>query len=715
MKKFIIAVCILVAFAGIAYYAVNYLGFYFDLNPGKPADVKFRTSGTDIQMLLDGGWETFEIRGIDISSSLPGEHAMDFAPDKEDYLRWLEEIYDTGANAVRVYTIMDSDFYDALYEFNSGSGSVLYLLQGIQVSDRANYGSEDAYDNDFRELLIQNGQTAVDAVHGHKIITAGNMTGTGSYDKDISEWVIGYLVGSEWDSGNIAYTNESTLYPETYEGTYFSTSEGSNRFEALMAEIMDRIVKYESDKYKEQRLIAFINDPGNDPFEYNTLYAMRFFKYNQVDAENIKPTEKLRSGYFAAYRLTQFNSEFTEYFTDEQKAELEDILPAIDKNAMYNGYLDLLSRYHTMPVVAAGYGFSSARSPVYEGEEPLTEYEQGEHIVKVAADAKEAGWSGVFVSSWQDTWERRTWNTGYATVDSLFPVWQDVQTDGQCYGLMQFSLSDEAVCLVDGKTDEWTSEDIVYSGGDGTISAKYDEKYIYLLAEMKDFDPSADTIYIPIDTTPESGSTYCKNYGLSFERGCDFVICIGADESRVLVQERYETLWAMHSYETDREDAYEELRDKDSPVFRAVELLVQREDPVSASAEAGGWEAWPTYETGVLKEGNSDPEASDFDSLADYHYTESGVEIRIPWEMLNFGDPAECLIHGDYYDNHGVEYIHIDEMYIGLSDGSGDGRIGLGALELKGWDNAHKYYERLKESYFILQDYWTQGNIEETG
>ena len=53
---------------------------------------------------------------------------------------------------------------------------------------------------------------------------------------------------------------------------------------------------------------------------------------------------------------------------------------------------------------------------------------------------------------------------------------------------------------------------------------KYDEKFLYFYAEG--FDPEAETLYIPIDTTPKTGSTYCENYDLTFERPCDFVIRI---------------------------------------------------------------------------------------------------------------------------------------------------------------------------------------------
>ena len=696
MRRFIILACILVALGGGALYAVYYEGVYWNLNPDAPVTAEFRTLDGEIQHLTEGRWETLEIRGVDVSSSLPGEPAMDFAAGREDYLRWFEAIAAMGANTVRIYTIMDSDFYEAFYQFNTESGLTLYLLQGLQVSDAANYGAEDAYDSEFRELLIQNGQAAVDVIHGRKRIALGDTSGTGVYRWD--------LVGSEWDSGNIAYTNNSTLHPLSYEGTYFTTAPEANRFEVLMAEIMDRIVQYETEKYKTQRLIAFVNDPNNDPFAYEDLYATRFFKYNQVDAEHVVPTQALCSGYFAAYRLSQFSEDFLDYFSQEQRAALGTALVGLDTAAVYNGYLELLGRYHAIPVVAAGFGFSTARAPVYEDEAPLTEQEQGERIVEVCREASEAGWAGVFVSTWQDVWERRTWNTTYATLDSLMPVWQDVQSDGQGYGLLQLSWQEEPACVVDGDPSEWTEEDVVLSGPRGSLSMRYDEKYLYFFAEQEGFDPASDTLYIPIDTTPESGSTYCENYGLSFERACDFVICIdGGGTSRVVVQERYETLWAMHAYETDRVDPYEELRDKDSPLFRPIRLLVQREDPVPV----GGWEPYPTYETGLLREGNADPDSALYDSLADFHFTSGGVELRIPWELLNFGDPSERMIHGDYYENYGVEYIHIDEMFVGMAVGEDtEFRIPMASFPLEGWGGSGSFQERLKESYYILQAYW---------
>ena len=707
MKRFIIMVCAVLLLAGGTWYASLYFGLYIDLNPDTPVTVLFRTQGTEIQRQAGAGaWESMRIRGVDVSSNLPGDPPMDFAPEEEDYLRWFEQIGAMGANTIRTYTLMDDDFYSAFYTYNMTHDDPLYLLQGLQVSDAANYGAEDVYDSDFFGLLLKNGRAVVDVIHGNRIVSPGDTSGTGFYRWDVSEWVVGYLVGSEWDSGNIAYTNNSTTYPSSYAGTYFTTGPDASRFEAAIAQVMDQITGYETAKYKTQRLIGFVNDANNDPFEYSYLYSTRFFKYNQIDAENILPTQELQSGYYAAYRLSYINPEFVQYLSDQQKAELSGILDALDTSDIYHGYLNLLGQYHTMPVIAAGYGFSTSRAALYEGQDPLTEQQQGESLIRVWQDATKAGWAGVFISTWQDVWNRRTWNTGYATLDSVMPVWQDAQSDGQGYGLMEFYLGEQTrSCYVDGDTSEWTQADIVLENEQGSLSMQYDEKYLYFYVQADAFDPGQDILYIPIDTLSSLGSTYCENYGVSFDRACDFVICIdGRDNSRVLVQERYEILWAMHAYELGRADAYDEVRSASSPVFRPINLMVQRQDPVPI----GEWYPAVTYETGKLWYGNANPAAADFDSLADFMFTEKGVEIRIPWQMLNFGDPAERKIHDDYYENFGVEYTQIDEMYVGFSTAAAAGtRIRTALFSLEGWGTDVTYHERLKESYYMLQNLWT--------
>ena len=474
-----------------------------------------------------------------------------------------------------------------------------------------------------------------------------------------------------------------------------------------MASVMDRILAYESDKYHQQRLISFISSPWDDPFAYSTLYNARFSTYNQVNIEHILPTQELKSGYFASYRLSSLCPDYQHYFTPEQQAALGELLAGLEDADRYSGYLTLLNRYHTLPVLAIGYGFSTARAPITENQPPQNEQEQGQALVERWQDLREAGWAGAFVSTWQDVWDRRSWNTAYTTYHNGVVPWQDVQTDGQCYGLMAFEPGEaETVCQVDGTPDEWTAEDQVLTAQGLSLSMKYDEKYLYFYVDG--IQPEEDTLYLPIDTTPKSGSTYCQEHRLSFTRGCDFLIAIsGEHNSRVLVQERYEHLWAMYSYETAQENAYlaGKQRAKDSPAFRPIRLLLQQEEPQTLTT----WDAMPTYETGRLTYGNANPDAPDFDSLADYCFTDHGVELRIPWQLLNFSNPSEMMIHDDYYECYGVENLHIEEMYVGaaVADDSG-ARIPMTAFPLEGWGKTVTYHERLKESYYILQAYWRQ-------
>ena len=87
------------------------------------------------------------------------------------------------------------------------------------------------------------------------------------------------------------------------------------------------------------------------------------------------------------------------------------------------------------------------------------------------------------------------------------------------------------------------------------------------------------------------------------------------------------------------------------------------------------------------------------------------MEIRIPWQLLNFSDPSRMQIHDDYYDgNYGIEAVGIKEMFIGFG---GEGNtIEMGCLKLKGWENTVSYHERLKEAYQVLKTYWTGKEYE---
>lgn len=740
MKKFIMIACAAVALLFIGYYAYYHLGFYVTMHSDAPVATFMKTDEDTIYMERDGVYEPFEIRGVNMGVGIPGEWATDYAIDQETYLRWFAYIQELGANTIRVYTLLQDDFYNAFYEYNTAREAAgeepLWLIHGVWVNDYVQFSHRDAYDDDFLQTLLEDSRTLVDVLHGKKSLSLGRGLGSGSYRKDVSPWVIGYILGVEWEDVTVAYTNEKYPGRNSYQGTYMVTTEDATPFEAMLAQVGDSIIEYETSRYRQQRLVAFSNWPTTDPFLYPVEITSFFMKCAQVDVEHIKTTDAFLSGHFASYHVYPYYPDYMYYVLNpieifdendvsgmplSQGVPIEDVLTGSRQADFYDGtgrantyyaYLKLLNAYHTIPVVISEYGVSTGRGMAQRdistgrNQGHMTEQEQGYAAIECYEDIMAAGSAGSCVFTWQDEWFKRTWNT-MANVDlDNTPYWSDYQTNEQYFGLLTFDPGEEvSVCYVDGDSSEWTQEDVVLETEQGTLSMKYDEKFIYFYAQG--FDPEAETLYIPIDTTPKTGSTYCENYDLTFERPCDFVIAIDdTDNSRVVVQERYEVLRAMFLRETEDRDPYLDVPDADTPVFKEIDLMLQTATPLLT----GNWEASAeTYETGALRYGNANPEAEDFDSLADYMFTQDGVEIRIPWQLLNFSNPSEMMIHDDYYENYGVEYIQIDEMYVGFSWGDGDGyRIPMAAFPLEGWGKTVTYHERLKESYYILQDYWAQ-------
>ena len=232
---------------------------------------------------------------------------------------------------------------------------------------------------------------------------------------------------------------------------------------------------------------------------------------------------------------------------------------------------------------------------------------------------------------------------------------------------------------------------------------KYDASDVYLYLHKKDFDLENDTLYVPVDTTPKTGSTRMENCTAEFERPADFVLILnGKDNTRLLVQDRYNPIHANYEENITGKDPYIDPPARDSAVFENICMVLR--DVIGQYQDA----ATPlrTFESGKLYYGNGNPSASAYDSRADFICNGDDVEIRIPWQLLNFSDPSRMQIHDDYYDgNYGIEAVGIKEMFIGF--GREGNTIEMGCLKLKGWENTVSYHERLKKAYQVLKTYWT--------
>lgn len=714
MKKFIKVSAVIVLLAFLTHYLIYQRGWFIDLHPEREVQTRFRASGSQLQILSGGQFEPFVVKGVVLESAKPGAFSTDFTVSREEYLRWFRQIQEMGANTVRIQTILNDTFYNAFYEYNTKNEQPLYLIQELWVTDYANDAYFDAYDSQFGDKLLEDGYSAVDIVHGRKNQPTGKVQGSGTYRKDISRWVLGYVLGVSWEERTIAYTDHKNAGMSPYEGEYYQAGEEATPFENLMARIMDQMTAYESKKYKEQRLISFASSPETDPFEYIYDIQSQLEKYVKLDIEHIRATERVISGCFASYRMFDYLPDFSEYLAPEEKLRLEHCLKDLDTDAAYSGYLELLGRYHTVPVLINGYGFSSSRgsekisSVSGTRKANLTEKEQGEALVRVYRDVRKAGLCGAVISSWQDVWAQRGFNTMYAVDVTQLPYWHDVQTADTGYGLLAFEAGKEAVCSVDGDNSEWENLQPAAQNGEYRVYVQYDCQYLYLFVENVRI-PEEHTIYIPFDLTPRTGSRVMKGKNLEFDREADFVLCLkDKHNSRLMVQRRYEVLRAGYLKDTQFLDPYVEVPDADTPVFRRIYLLLRSEKTGLYEYENGERvkKAAEVFETGLFTYGDANPQHEDYHSLADFCSGEQGTEIRIPWQLLNFYNPSKMQIHDDYYSHYGVEPLKIRTLYLGIAAEGQDEPIGLFPVELKGWSGRPAYRERLKQSYRILQNEW---------
>lgn len=704
MKRFIASALLLLAAVVGGYWAIYYGGLYLPADKSRPLALPFRTVGKELQCWDGQSYTPLTLRGVDVSASMPGHYATAYEAGEKDYLRWFQAIGEMGANAVRVIHVMDDDFYNALYTYNTSHEQPLYLLQGTSVEDQVGNSAKDAYDSGFLDSLLKDGKTLVDIIHGRKDLPAVGIQSGGIYRRDISPWVAGFLVGTEWSPDTISYTDHSSIRSGSYQGTYFQTSPDATPFEAAMALVMDEITAYETDKYGAQRPVGFLCDPSCDFLEYQEIYARQLEKHAQTNPEHVKAQPPMEAGSFAAYRLFDFCADFSACLTPAQRLAIAPLLAELPAGQPYGGYLALLGRYHTMPVLAAGYGFSTSRGAIVQGRAPLSEKEQGARLVEICQTLETDGWAGGFISTWQDEWERRSWNTAYAAVPTKHYLWHDLQTDSQGYGLMAFAPGEEAACTLDGSPSEWKPEDILLEQDVLRLSARYDAEGLYLLLEGVSPEKPA---YVPLDISPEVGSRSCDSLSIAFQRETDLILCLaGTDNSRLLVQERWDPLRERFQYETEGEDPFLDFPEKDSPRFVPLGMAVQNPLLVDElTPETRALQRLGVWEAGRLTHGNGDSQSEEYNSLADFCFGEGCVEVRLPWLMLNIGDPSAMMAHRDYYQHYGVEFKPIQEIWIGASQGDAEEEIPMRAFRVKGWKTL-LYRERLKESYYTMQAYW---------
>ncbi len=631
----------------------------------------------------------------------PGETAI----SGEEYARWFQQIAEMNANCVRVYTVQPPAFYEAFYEYNKTAEKPLYLFQGTWYNEDQLYETENAFDETLQEYLYRDMRNLVDLIHGDCVIEVEAGHASGSYEWDISPYVIGWILGIESEQELVETTNELNPEMTSYEGKYIG-AEDTTPFEVFWAQTGDYIVSYEMENYGLQRPVSFANWPTADMLVHPSE-TMEMEDSIVLNMENLHATELFYSGLFASYHIYP-------YYPDSlyTQAEYRDYRDEDGSVNTYRAYLEELIAQHSMPVLVAEFGVPASRGEthanLYTGFDQgnHTEQEQGEMLTSMMQNIHDTGYAGGLIFTWQDDWFNRTWNTEMYSDAERRAYWCDMMTCEQHFGLLSFvpGETEEAVVL-DGDASEWSEKDVLMKAGDRQLSVKHDSAYLYLMIEQAGADYDTETVTIPFDITPNSGS---RSYGEErLQRPADFVLIIdGRDNSEMQVQSYYDRYRFSNGPYDDEIVMEEDMREPDNDIFVPINLLEERKLVLPDRDEVV---PITRFWAGEFLYGTSDYQSADYNSLSDYCYQGDILEIRIPWLLLNFRDPSRKCIEDDFWTNGELSGMNVDGIWIGVSAGE-DEMIRMAQYSWEDWD-MYPYFERLRKSYYMVQEQFAELGI----
>ncbi|WP_176786163.1 hypothetical protein [Desulfosporosinus hippei] len=334
----------------------------------------------------------------------------------------------------------------------------------------------------------------------------------------------------------------------------------------------------------------------------------------------------------------------------------------------------------------------------------LSEHDQGTMNAKMLQDIYEEGYAGALIFSWQDEWFKRCWNTMDFDLPDRRPFGSNPQTSEQEFGLMAFDPGNKtSACYVDGDFSEWENADPLVSDPNFSIYVKSDEKYLYLRIAAQTYDFEQDTILIPIDSISNQGNSTYPKYNVTFERPSEFVIILnGKENSRILVDSYYDSFYYLYAKRVKLIEANPAYEARNSGIFNPEYLTLNKELYLPVDKQKL---PFSKYETGKLLYGNGNPLSKDYNSLSDFFVQDNNLEIRIPWALLNVTDPSSAMVMDDLY-KAGIQSIKTNGFYIGgilLKENHVVGSTTMNLFSWQEWDTP-SFHERLKPSYFIIQD-----------
>jgi hypothetical protein len=725
------------------------------VSPGRarPEELQLvaRTRGRQFEVATKQGWRSFYVKGVNLGVALPGRYPSEFPQDSTLYAGWLDTLSAMHANTVRLYTILPAVFYRALRGWNlTHLDRPIWLLHGVWTElpprdDFANPQWEAAFQREMRAV--------VDVIHGTANIPLRSGQAGGRYDADVSPWVLGYIIGREWEPFAVR-AFDAQRPSGRYSGHYLRVQQGP-AMDLWLARQCDAMLVYEAERHNALRPIAYTNWPTLDPLTHPTeptiaeeaYWRTRSGRKSEstrleyendaiaLDANLVEPTPANPAGWFASYHAYPYYPDFILLDPGYSRAT------SPEGPSRYYGYLrEIVAHHATMPTLVAEYGVPSSRGiahfdPGGWSHGGHDEQRMAAIDARLTREIRQAGAAGSVVFAWLDEWFKKNW----VVIDYEIPpdhtrLWHNVMDAEQNYGILgQYAGDRTTTPHLGGDPARWRKLAVLQPGPSGVgragpLRAGADESFVYLAVELPPgkFPWGTRGIQLAIDShLPQTGQHRLPRSEVQSEIGFEFLVDLGGpDQGRLEVTPDYQ----RHGFLIDPRSGDDFGRFNRRPVitrdradgrFDSLFVITNR----ARFGRDGSFFPARGYDRGRLRHGT---EATS--TLSDWYLDErSGLlQIRIPWDLLNVTDPSTRTLLFDRKTSGAYETVTAADFHVGVviySKGSASGPKVIAAVPVlnrgfwraadfvgwrwEGWEKP-RWHRRLKPVYDSLRMLWQE-------
>lgn len=628
----------------------------FTLSPFR--ELPFKTSGAYITAWdeLSLTYDSVFLKGINLGTSPPGffPGEIGYAIQADQYERWINRMGSMGFNALRIYTLHPPVFYEKLAQYNeSHPGKPLYLFQGIWLDEDTSVSNHDLYR--FTKDFDINIEEVISCMHGSLSIPERSGRASGNFTADISQWIMGYIIGREIGPKEVRHTNTSHAADISYSGSSVSLANATPA-ETWLTARLDKVLTFEKEKFQQERPVSISSWPTLDPLKHSTepqntdedSYALDFAT---LDLQNAP------GGYFASFHAYPYFPNFINEDPGYQKFD--------DANGpnSYLGYLtDLKKHYANIPLVIAEFGVPSSWGSAHQSFSGMhhgghTEEKQGAYDVRMLKNIKDAYCAGGMIFAWMDEWWKPTWIVDLLESKSFvddgksiptIQLWLNVCSPEQNFGLIAFDAAEPP------DTATYQCDDA--NGFVSKIEASHDDHFFHVKISLKQDLLSGDTVWIAFDTYRQNLGESVLPGGVKINNRSEFAlqIPVAADTASYFVTQAYDEFGLTNTF--NDADTLKQLFHSSRTDGDPWNLMRWKNSSHPDAIQNIGKLPMKKANTGIVT------------NLHAVFIESRSINIRIPWTMLYFSDPTSSeVVNGFISFNEGWGHIPIRAISDGIA------------------------------------------------